>query len=169
MNHTTIIKDLLKNKGVFHDLLRDTTRDQYSWKPSENKWCLLEVISHLYDAEREDFRARIKHTLRTPELPLPPIDPDAWVMERNYMERDFDTMLDKFELERVKSIEWLSEQENPNWKAVLLHPKLGVLTPELFLFNWLAHDYLHIRQITKLKYGFLKEYTTATLNYAGEW
>jgi hypothetical protein len=169
MNQTSIIKELLKNKGVFHNLLQGTTQEQYTWRPDEGKWCLLEVICHLYDEEKDDFRTRLKHCFRTPELPLPAIHPAEWVIERKYMDRDFDTMLDKFLNERVLSIEWLSDLQSPNWKEVHLHPKFGVMTPEMLLANWLAHDYLHIRQILKLKYSYLKKDSKADLSYAGEW
>ncbi len=43
------------------------------------------------------------------------------------------------------------------------------MTAKMFLSNWLAHDYLHIRQITKLKYDYLKQLTNEDLNYAGNW
>lgn len=33
--------------------------------------------------------------------------------------------------------------------------------------NWLAHDYLHMRQI--IKYQYLKEKTNIDLQYAGNW
>jgi len=169
MNHTSLIKDLLKNKGVFHELLHDVPREQYTWKPSKDSWCLLEVLCHLHDEEKEDFRARVKHSMRTPELPLPAINPVEWVTERKYLEQDYEIMLANFENERVLSIEWLSDLQSPNWSEVHLHPKLGVVTPELFLANWLAHDYLHIRQILKLKYLYLKEQEDIDLDYAGEW
>jgi hypothetical protein len=35
--------------------------------------------------------------------------------------------------------------------------------------NWLAHDYLHIRQILRLKYEYLKSISEEDLSYAGEW
>ena len=39
----------------------------------------------------------------------------------------------------------------------------------MMLTNWLAHDYLHIRQIIKLKFDFLKDQSDEHLSYAGEW
>ena len=169
MNHSEMIKELLKNRGVFRDLLSGTEKDQYLWKPEPGKWCLLEVVCHLYDEEREDFRPRLKHTLKTSDLPMPEIDPMAWPKERNYLESDFEGMLDKFLLERLQSGEWLSELKSPEWTNAYLHPKLGLMSAEMFLANWLAHDYLHIRQVVKLKHAFLKTHLKINLSYAGEW
>jgi hypothetical protein len=39
----------------------------------------------------------------------------------------------------------------------------------MFLHNWLAHDYLHIRQIIRIKYDYLKKTSGEILLYAGEW
>lgn len=48
-------------------------------------------------------------------------------------------------------------------------PLLGDITAEMFLSSWLAHDYLHIKQITKLKYDYFKEVSGGKVAYAGEW
>ena len=38
------------------------------WKQSENKWSMLEIICHLYDEEREDFRSRLAKILFEDQL-----------------------------------------------------------------------------------------------------
>ena len=35
--------------------------------------------------------------------------------------------------------------------------------------NWLAHDYLHIRQIIRLKFAYLQQLSKEDLSYAGNW
>jgi hypothetical protein len=35
--------------------------------------------------------------------------------------------------------------------------------------NWLAHDYLHIRQINRYCYEMLQQNTRQNLKYAGDW
>ena len=71
MNDTIIINELSKNRNVFKELLSGLTAEMYLWMPNPGKWCLLEIVCHLYDIEREDFRARTKHVLETPAAPLP--------------------------------------------------------------------------------------------------
>jgi hypothetical protein len=169
MNHLRIISDLEKNKSSFFALLSSQEEDFIKWKPSPEKWNLLEIVCHLHDEEREDFRARVKHTLETPELPLPSIDPVGWVTERKYAERSYEQTFKSFLQERDRSIEWLKSLGKVDWKKFHIHPKFGNMSAEMFLSNWLAHDYLHMRQILSLKFHFLQEQSGESLNYAGNW
>lgn len=169
MEITNIINELSANKEVFRTLFSGIDKGQRSWKPNPEKWSLLEILCHLYDEEREDFRARLKHTLETPDVKMPRIDPKAWVTERKYAEQDFETMLKKFIAEREASVKWLEGLKSPSWKNIYHHPKAGELSAEMFLANWLAHDYLHFRQITKLKYDFMKAHNNVRFDYAGDW
>ena len=167
--HNQIAQDLARNAEVFKSLFTGLSVEEYTWKPEENKWCLLEIICHLYDEEREDFRARAKHTLETPDDQMPSIDPEGWVKSRAYIDKDFNDILERFLAERETSIAWLKGLENPNWENTYQHEKFGALSAKMFVTNWVAHDYLHIRQILKLKYGYLKETTGEKLLYAGPW
>jgi hypothetical protein len=169
MNHNKIIQELIRNKLVFNELLTGLTDKEFLWKQNSDKWCLLEIICHLYDEEREDFRTRTKQVLESPELPLPKIDPVGWVIERKYLQQNFSEKLKDFLSEREQSVKWLQSLKNPKWENAYNHPKLGKMTAKLILANWLAHDYLHIRQITKLKYDHLKSKSDEDLSYAGNW
>ena len=37
----------------------------------------------------------------------------------------------------------------------------------MFLVNWVAHDYLHVRQILKNKYAWMQDVSGEKLDYAG--
>jgi hypothetical protein len=150
-------------------LLSNKDRSEYLWKHAENEWCLLEIVCHLYDEEREDFRQRVRQTLENPGSPPPPIDPENWVHQRKYIEKDYQEMLDSFLLERSKSIEWLKGLQNPQWDNNYRHPELGALSAKYFLTNWLAHDILHFRQIITLQYQYLQQSTEVDLIYSGSW
>lgn len=169
MDKIQVIEELKRNKNIFEGLLNGLSKTQYLWKPSPDKWCQLEIVCHLYDEESEDFRARTKHVLENYELPLPAIDPVGWVAERKYIEQDFNQKLTDFLKERERSVKWLESLENPNWDNFYKHPLFGEMTAGMFLANWLAHDYIHIRQIIKLKYAYLERKSSENLTYAGEW
>ena len=169
MKDKYILLELEKNIQTFKALLNDVPGELILWKQSNEKWCLLEIVCHLYDEEREDFRARVKHLLSNPFDPLPPIDPQGWVKERDYISRNYNEMVVKFLDERRQSVQWLGSLQNPEWRNNYDHPHLGKVNAEMFFINWLAHDYLHFRQITKLKYDYLKHSTSQELNYAGNW
>ncbi|MBX7047053.1 MAG: DinB family protein [Ignavibacteria bacterium] len=169
MDTSYIIDELERNKSVFKSLLENLPPEIYLRRMSEGKWNLLEILCHLYDEEREDFRARVFSVLENPEANLSPIDPQGWVSSRNYASQNYNDKLNDFLEERSHSLKMLRELKNPKWENIHIHPKLGAVSAKMFFVNWLAHDYLHIRQITKLKYEFLKASEGESLSYAGEW
>lgn len=169
MDYTAVIDQLAKNKNVIGNLLHGSPEAMYRWKQEPGKWSLLEIICHLCDEEQLDFRARVKHTLETPGEPMPAIDPPGWVTAHRYAGQAFEQKLNEFFHEREQSVQWLRELQNPQWLNAYQHPKFGAMTAKMFLSNWLAHDYLHIRQILKLRFDYLKENTGEDLSYAGAW
>jgi len=130
---------------------------------------MLEVINHLYDEEREDFRQRIEIVLADPNRPWPRIDPRTWVNTRGYNDRELDTSLKNFLAERDKSLDWFEQLSSPNWQNSNKGPN-GLLTAGDLLASWLAHDFLHIRQLARLHWQYVgtiaDPYQTT---YAGPW
>lgn len=169
MDLSKIIAALNKNQKIFKSLLIDLPEEEYSWKSKAQNWSLLEITCHLYDEEREDFRARLRHILNDLSGDFPSINPPAWVKERKYSEKNYSETLSNFLKERENSIEWLNSLSSPNWDKYYIHPKFGKMTAKMFLTNWLAHDYLHIKQILRIKFEYLKTTYDEPLSYAGEW
>ncbi|MBL8000686.1 MAG: DinB family protein [Flavobacteriales bacterium] len=161
---------LLQQQGAaLKAMLEGLSPHERTWKPAPEKWCPLEVACHLLDEEREDFRARLRSTLEAPGTPWPKIDPPAWVMERRYMEQDFQATVNAFLVERARSLEWLHGMDDAPWTNAYVHPKVGPVSCELLLTNWVAHDLHHIRQLINLRYAYIKAHTTVPLDYAGNW
>lgn len=169
MNYSHVINELSRNKEVFKRFLSSIEEETFLWRPEAQKWCLLEIICHLRDEEVEDFRTRLKYVLETPGRAFPTFNPTQWVEERKYVEQNFETVLTAFLIEREKSITWLESLSIPDWDNFYDHPKLGPMSAKMILSNWLAHDYLHIRQILKLKFEYLKFISGENLSYAGNW
>lgn len=160
--------ELERNREVFSRLLGGKRPAAYSWRPAPGKWNLLEIVCHLYDEEREDFRTRVQHALESRDTP-PPIDPVGWVTSRNYAAQDYEVKLAAFLNERTASIAWLQSLQSPRWDSTYRHPQLGPQTARMFLACWLAHDHLHLRQIVRLEYERLKDESGEDLGYAGAW
>lgn len=169
MDRTHLVDRLAGHGEVFRALFTGLTREEIRWKPALEKWCALEIICHLHDEEREDFRSRLAHVLSTPGQPMPKIDPQAWIADRKYMEQDFATMLEKFLHERDRSVKWLRGLIDAPWSNAYLHPTVGPVSCELLLTNWVAHDLHHIRQVNNLRYEYLRSHTDVPLDYAGKW
>lgn len=169
MKPDQITQHLRGNQFVFKALLNGKQPDEYNFRPDDSSWTLLEIICHLHDEEREDFRTRVRNTLESPHLAPQPINPVGWVKERNYAGQNFDEKLNAFLVERDASIEWLNTLSDVKWDNVYEHPTAGKFTAYSFLTNWLAHDYHHIRQINRRLYEYLKAKSGVSLAYAGEW
>ena len=158
------------NAGAVNQFVKHVDIGQAQWKPSAEKWSMIEVMCHLYDEERLDFRRRLELVLEDPTASWPPIDPQGWVSERNYAAQDIVEMRTLFEIERERSIAWLSGLQDPDLEAVHEHPQIGRLSAGSLLASWLAHDYLHIRQLAGLHYGYLAGIAEPhSLSYAGPW
>jgi hypothetical protein len=169
MDINAVISEFENNKIIFKSLFSNLPSDFYLWRESENKWNLLEILCHLYDEERDDFRSRVKSVLEKPSVDFKPIDPEGWVNSRKYGEQNYSDKLTDFLYERDNSIEWLQQLQNPKWDNAYVHQKFGPLTAKMFLYNWLAHDYLHIRQIIRIKYSYFKSVSGENFQYAGNW
>jgi len=167
MDHKSIIISLTQNKEVFQALLLGKTHEEYTFKPAPDKWCMLEVLCHLVDEEKEDFRTRVEYVLRDPNDPLPKIDPTEWPASRIYIGQNYEGKVAEFMTERSKSIDWLKSLVYPRWDNTYQHPKLGPMSAELFLANWLAHDYIHVRQLNRLAFEYLQHQSGIDLSYAG--
>ena len=169
MDPTEVMLELKGNKNVFSSLLAGLDQSLIFWKSAPEKWCLLEIVSHLLDEEREDFRARAQLLLERPDDAFAPIDPEGWVTARDYIHQDFEQTLRFFLEEREQSLRWLQSLADPDWKQSCQHPKMGTITAGMFLYSWLAHDYLHIRQISRTKYQYLATHAPEPIDYAGTW
>lgn len=151
------IQKLGQNLGTFAGLLSSINVEERQFREAPEKWNIHEVVCHLYDEEREDFRFRVLHALNNPNEPLPPINPEVWVTERKYGEWNFEETVKKFLEERNESLQILikHQSEGADWTSCLEHPELGKLSAAHFLHNWIAHDFIHIRQINRISYAYL--------------
>lgn len=161
---------MAKHAEAIRALTEGVTTEQARSRPDEEDWSILEVINHLYDEEREDFRMRLDILLHRPTEPWPPIRPAEWVTERNYNARELAPSVENFLAERAKSIEWLKGLKAPNWDASATAPWGGEFRAGDMYASWVAHDVLHLRQLSELHYALVREaagdYDTG---YAGEW
>ena len=169
MNVQFLIDRLSQAPTIISALFAGVTTEQARWKPAPEKWSMLEVINHLDDEERDDFRQRLDLLLHKPGQPPPPIDPPRWALERKYNERDLGDSLERFLRERQKSLAWLISLREPNWESTHQFPHGPVQAGDL-LASWAAHDLLHIRQLTRLHWEYLNSVSAPfKTEYAGQW
>lgn len=169
MNMPFLLRTFQENANLVEGLTHGLTDAQARWKPSPDEWSVIEVLNHLYDEEREDFRPRLKLLLQDPQADWPPIDPQGWVSERAYNAETLKDSLGRFLSERQLSYLWLERLKNPQWDNRHTSP-YGSMRAGDMLSAWISHDLLHIRQLVELRYHLLQQATTPyDGSYAGEW
>jgi hypothetical protein len=169
MEFATAYQDLGHGAEMIRALLLGVTQAEAQVKPSPESWSMLEVVCHLADEERDDFRQRVDFTLNRPGAIWPPIHPGAWVTERKYNERDLEQSLSDFLAERATSLVFLKGLQSASWNASTT-TQFGDMKAGDLLGAWVAHDNLHMRQLVELRRCRLQKITDPyDISYAGDW
>ncbi|MCA9755921.1 MAG: DinB family protein [Candidatus Eisenbacteria bacterium] len=164
-------KSLESSGASISALARSLTTAERDFRPKESAWSAHDVVCHLLDEEREDFRQRLRLVLEDPQAEWPGIDPEGWPKSRNYAERDYEETLAAWERERAQSLSWLASLEGGTVPLDNAHTMpWGPLRAGDLVTSWVAHDLLHLRQLVARKFQYLAK-TSAPYStlYAGEW
>ena len=162
-------RELAQGAHSIAALVAGVSAEEARRRPSPEAWSLLEVVCHLEDEEREDFRPRLDGVLHRPGESWTPIDPADWVTARRYNERDLGEALQGFLTERERSLAWLDALAAPEWSREH-RASFGPITAGDLLASWAAHDLLHTRQLVELRRARLLARTAPyRTQYAGDW
>ena len=123
--------------------------DLATWceRPATAEWSPVEIVCHLRDEEAEDFPARLRVAVAGGQR-FAPIDPERWAVERRYREADPRPALDALRALRRESLELLASLRPERLAAAVEHPRAGPLSGADLVAAWVAHDRLHLRQLT---------------------
>lgn len=170
MNADRLIEQMERDARRVQAMVEGIGDEQMRWKPDVKTWSLLEVVGHLLEEERRDFRVRLELLLHDPAAEWQPIDPQGWVTEHRYNEQDPATTLQAFLDERRASLAWLRSLAAPDWESAAPAPWGGQIRAGDMLAAWAAHDTLHMRQLVELQRAWIVELSTPyETGYAGEW
>jgi hypothetical protein len=169
MDASLLIQQLETDADRFRVLVSGVSIEQARWKPDPQTWSMLEIVCHLHDEEKLDFRVRIDAILHHPGEEPPSIDPEGWVLSHHYGERDLQEELDGFLAERRKSIDWLKGLYAPDWDADYQADWGSIRAGDIFA-GWLAHDLLHMRQLLEHFWAHTRQQCAPySTTYGGEW
>ncbi|MCB0714123.1 MAG: DinB family protein [Ignavibacteriae bacterium] len=164
------IAQLRSTIPTLQGMLGSVGEDEWNWHPKPEAWSILDVVNHLADEERVDFRVRLDLTLHQPEKDWPGIDPEGAVKNDLYQNRSLQEALDDFVAERERSLQWLETLNKPDWSSTHTHPLFGSMQAGTLMASWVGHDLLHLRQIARLRWDFLAQQVAPfSLRYAGDW
>ena len=169
MEFKTLYQELVNSTEMIRALLVGISQEEAQFKPAPESWSILEVVCHLHDTEREDFREHLDFILHRQSEEYHVINPQGWITERKYNEQNFVEMQEKFFAERKKSFEWLKKISNSDWDITYNSQYGSVSSGEMFSC-WIAHDNLHIRQFVELRRARIENITKPyPIEYAGDW
>lgn len=169
MEFDILYQELQYSTEMIRALLAGVEAEQARLKLNAESWSILELVCHLYDVEREDFREHLDFILHRQDEEWHLIDTGAWVTERKYNQQNFAEMQEKFFAEREKSLAWLKGLPNPDWEKSFTNQYRTISAGEMFAC-WVAHDNLHIRQLVELRRLRLENIAKPyNLEYAGDW
>jgi len=169
MEFQLLYKELSNSTEMIRSLLPGISQNEAQYQPRKGAWSILEVVCHLYDEEREDFREHLDFILNRQDEEWHAIDPQGWVKTREYNQQNFKIMQRKFFKEREKSLVWLESIKNADWKMVY-RSQFGSMKAGDMFASWVAHDNLHIRQLVELRRAYIERITQPhKTQYAGDW
>ncbi len=154
--------------SVIQSFVRAVDIESMRARETEGRWSPLEILAHLLDEEREDFRPRAQAASAGCRIDTK-IDPVGWVTQRAYNAKDPEQVCGEFERERVRSCAWLGALDLGLLEASLEHPQLGRMRCGDFIAAWRMHDLLHLRQLsTALTVILARPLAEWRLDYAGQ-
>ncbi len=113
-----------------------------SWHPATGEWCVKEVLAHLMLSERSGFSGRIAEILAADEPRL-----RATGSAEPACGQALDEMLAEFRRQRARSVEQVASLSQSDLGRGGVHERVGRLTINDLLHEWVHHDRAHLTQI----------------------
>ena len=139
--------ELARFPAILENLLAGLDAAGWRARPAPKEWAPVEIVCHLRDEEVEDFGARLRVVVEGGTA-FAPIDPERWAAERRYLEEDGPAMLAELGRRRAASLAWLASVAPERLTRALETRSAGRLSGLDLLAAWVAHDRLHLAQLT---------------------
>jgi hypothetical protein len=121
------------------------------YKPSQEKWCVLEVLGHLADAEII-YGYRVRQMLADTKAAIAPLDPDAWARNLNYLDSPPSELVAFYGLGRHHNLRLLRSLKLSDLSKSAFHPELQrEMTVADLVERMGGHGAAHLQQIKNLK------------------
>ncbi|MBN1139436.1 MAG: DinB family protein [Anaerolineae bacterium] len=163
-----VIRQLAANAETIRALVQGVPDEQAQWKPDPESWSVNEVMDHIYNEERIDFRKHLKEMLSDP--------PQPWARFRHeeYISvKDCRQAVERFLSEREASLAWLKTLRSPDWDIKSQTPfgpsgEGFALSAGDVLVSWVDHDLAHLRQMIRLLHAWHeKQSSPYSVEYGG--
>ncbi len=121
------------------------------YKPSPDKWCILEILGHLADIEIV-YAHRFRQMLADKKPVIAPMDQDAWAQSLGYMETPAPELIALYGLNRHHTLQLLRRLKLGDLGKSAYHPELKHdVTVAEYVEKMGTHGANHLQQIERLK------------------
>ena len=121
------------------------------YKPSPDKWCVLEILGHLADVEIV-YGYRLRQMLADNKPIIAPLDQDAWARNLNYLDSPPSELVAFYGLARHHKLRLLRTLKPSDLSKSAFHPEIQQnMTVADLVERMGGHGSAHLRQIEKLK------------------
>jgi uncharacterized damage-inducible protein DinB len=121
------------------------------YKPSGDKWCILEILAHLADIEVV-YAYRIRQMLADKDPVIAPMDQDAWAKHLGYLDSSPAELVALYGLNRHHNLQLLRRLKPGDLEKSAHHPELKRdVTVAEYLGMLSKHGSNHLAQIERLK------------------
>jgi DinB superfamily len=121
------------------------------YKPSVEKWCVLEILGHLADVEIV-YGYRIRQMLADTKPVIAPLDQNAWARNLNYLDSRPSELVAFYGLGRHHNLRLLRSLRPSDISKSAFHPELQrEITVAELVERMGSHGAAHLQQIEKLK------------------
>jgi hypothetical protein len=121
------------------------------YKPSPDKWCVLEILGHLADVEIV-YGYRLRQMLADTKPVIAPLDQDAWARNLNYLDSPPSELVEFYGLGRHHNLRLLRNLKASDLSKSAFHPEMRrEMTVADLVERMGGHGAAHLQQIEKLK------------------
>ena len=121
------------------------------YKPSSDKWCVLEILGHLADVDIV-YGYRLRQMLADNKPIIAPLDQDAWARNLNYLDSPPSELVAFYGLARHHNMRLLRTLRASDLSKSAFHPEIqGNVTVADLVERMGGHGAAHLQQIERLK------------------
>jgi hypothetical protein len=149
--HPYLITGVSLGPSLVRRLATAIPEAQYDEALDNDRFTVREIVAHLADWEVL-FRGRMEAALQSPGVAIVTFDEGERAIEREYSKLEVEDQLVLYEMERAKTVEFLSGLSPDQFRLQYVHPQLGQLVIEDQANMLIGHDMYHIEQLTSYLY-----------------
>jgi len=121
------------------------------YKPSPDRWCILEILGHLADIEIV-YGYRLRQMLADKKPIVAPLDQNAWACNLNYLDSPPKELVAFYSLARHHNLRLLRTLRVSDLSKSAFHPEIqGNVTVADLVERMGRHGAAHLQQIKQLK------------------